>query len=118
MNMTKLCKLVKKLQEASDLLDEIRLPAEENAILCGKLYTVSTLARSLKTKYVGRQPRQMYALKESSEGIATDDFLDELFEGFIEPGDFLCDPEPVEQAVKVIKDFIEALEEQGMLEWI
>jgi len=60
----------------------------------------------------------MCELKKDAKSFATDNFLDDLFEGYIKPEDYLCDPEPVKQAISVLNGFMRALLDQNLMELV
>ena len=58
-------------------------------------------------------------IREDAEAIATDDFYYDLFAGgYIKPEEMLSeeDAKKVREAVSVITDFVDSLEEAGKLE--
>ncbi len=56
-------------------------------------------------------------LKKTAAPIETDDFYYDLFDGgYIDPAEILVDPEEVVNAMRVIRDFYNFLEENEMID--
>jgi len=116
MDPIKLLKSERSIERSYNKLKDIKLPTKEKMLVQGKLFVLSLLVKQLVRKYVHKQPSQLYALRKDAKSFATDDFLDDLFEGRVKPEDYLDDPEPVKQAVAVINGFMQTLIDEDIME--